>query len=182
MGFSRVSISESNDPLRKLPMSPIDRPFDEILSECTTLIERMNVTLGDIEPLSPAEVRRRYLGRKNPAIVEAIATHCAEFGITNAGGITTDDITTSLERARDIRRVVDRLDLVRARLETSRMQSESRGWRTALLFYAVLRGLSLDDASLKSRVESVRALFQPRARARTASTPRPAGSRRAQLS
>ena len=42
----------------------IDRPLEDILAECTSLLGRMDDLLGGIEPLEPDEVRRTLKARR----------------------------------------------------------------------------------------------------------------------
>jgi hypothetical protein len=143
----------------------IDAPFEDILAECTALLERMDILLGAIEPVTPDEARATLKTPGNGEIViRELAAHCRETEITRAGCITVDDMTRAWDRAQAIKRVVELADLVHARLAAARFRTESDSWRAALTFYALFRSLSTRDASVKARLETVVTFFRHKAR------------------
>jgi hypothetical protein len=139
----------------------IDAPFEDILAECTALLERMDILLGAIEPLTPDETRATL---KPPGeaeiVIRELAAHCRETEVTHAGRVTVDDMTRAFDRAQAIRRVVELAALVHARLAASRFRTESESWRAALTFYALFRSLSTRDATVKARLETVVTFFR----------------------
>ncbi len=150
--------TQTMSPKTMLPEC-IDLPFEDILSECTALLERMDALLGTVEPLTTQEIRNLG-GRKGNAIAKEIVAQCADLGISQAGSVSLDDVTSSLERAEELRRVLDLVDLVRARLDASRVQASARSSRAALTFYALLRGLRTSDPTLEGHLEPVRNLLR----------------------
>jgi hypothetical protein len=145
--------------------SDIDMPFDDLLAECTALLERLDVLLGATEPLGADESRRAHKAPKNSeAIVRALAAQCGENAITHVGHVTVDDMTRGFERAQSLRRVVEMADLVRARLHASRFRVENQSWKSALTFYALLRSLAPHDGSTKAGASAVAVFFQHRKR------------------
>jgi hypothetical protein len=143
----------------------IDLPFEDLLAECTALLERLDVLLGATEPLEPDEIRRASRAPHNgEAIVRELAAQCRENAVTHAGHITVDDMTRGFDRALAIRRILEKADLVRARLYASRLRVEGESWKSALTFYALLRSLAQHDASMEVGVSAVSAFFRRRKR------------------
>jgi hypothetical protein len=141
----------------------LDRPFEEILAECTALAERMDDLLGGIEPLSTSEVRAMLKLRKGgDAIIRALAEQCEKLAITRAGHVSVEDMTRAMDRAQAVRSVLERVELVHARLDSSRLRAASASWSSAMTFYALLRSLSARDPSVKEGLANVVAFFKPR--------------------
>jgi hypothetical protein len=138
----------------------IDRPFEDVLADCASLLERMDHLLWDLEPLTPDEARRATSPRHAAdAVIAEIAAICADLEIAHAGPVAVDDMQASRAHALRLRHLVERVDLVRAKLHAARAEAEARSWRTALTFYALLKGLCLHDPSMKARLQSLRTFF-----------------------
>ena len=141
----------------------LDRPFEETLAECASLLERMDDLLGGIEPASGREVRTTLkLRRGGEAIVRALAEQCEGLAIKRAGSVSVDDMTRAMERAQAVHTLLERIELVRARLTASRLRAASESWTAAMTFYALLRSLSNHDESVKNDLANVVAFFKHR--------------------
>jgi hypothetical protein len=144
----------------------IDRPFEVTMTECLSLIERIDELLGATEPLSPDEIRTRTRVPKfSSEVVPQIADICTELALSEVGLARVAEMARSFDQAATLRRMIERLELALGRLNASRMTSETSGWKAALAFYSVLQRMARDDESLRLRIEPVVSYFRkPRGR------------------
>jgi hypothetical protein len=143
----------------------LDRPFEDTLAECMSLLERIDHLLGAFEPMSSDEIRRTpKLPKHGAAIVAEIVDVCSALEIAEVGPARVEEMARSLDQAGATRRVIERVELVLARLNSSRMSSETLGWKSALTFYALFRRMARDDESLRARIQPVASSFRVQAR------------------
>jgi hypothetical protein len=144
-------------------MRDSDPTIQGILTQCQALLEEMDDLLLGIEPMSPEEVRRAAkLPREGgDTVVGELATQCRAIDLLQADRETTvAGMLEALHDARAFRAVIDRHELVLARLRAARVRAESESWRSAMTFYAVLRRTAAREASVKAGLEPVREFFR----------------------
>jgi hypothetical protein len=118
--------------------------------------------------MTPDEVRHTAkLPREGDTIVDELAAQCRAIDLLQADRETTvDGMLESLKDARAFREVIDRHELVLARLHAARVRAESESWRSAMTFYAVLRRTAVREATVKAGLEPVREFFRKGRRGR----------------
>jgi hypothetical protein len=138
---------------------------DELLRVCDDLIDRLDVLLGAIEPMAGNEIRRLpKIARRREAFVDPLADLCEEHGLDGVGGNSVDEMRDSYAEVGSIRLVLEKFDLVRARLDAKRLRAEANLADRLYSFYELARRAARGSEAVRASLEPVMAAFRPRRR------------------
>ena len=133
-----------------------------IRTPCNALLEKMGDFLRRTEPVSREDTRHAAkLPRDEGDIgVDELAAQCRAIDLARADRETTGaEVLEASRRARALREVIYRHELVRARLRAARVRAESESWRSNVAFHAALRRAAAREAGAKAGLERVRQFF-----------------------
>jgi hypothetical protein len=135
----------------------------EVIHQCAALLEHLDELLGAYEPLSPYEVRRMpRMALHREDLVPELATLCREAGIDGGGVGSLDEMSRSSDELNATRRLLERLDLVRARLDAKRHRAAAVTTRNVHLFYELARRAATYDDAIRERVTPIVERFRTR--------------------
>jgi hypothetical protein len=145
----------------------------DLLRECDDLIERLDVLLGAIEPMTAAETSHLpRLGRRREGLVSSLADLSEDLGLDGVGGRSVEVMRSSFEEVTSTRVVLEKLDRVRARLDTKRLRAEANMAERVYLFYELARRMARGNEAVRERLEPVAAAFRRLRSQHAGTTPR----------